>query len=269
MELQQITHIEVEINFYKNQATQNFLEIGKRLSEAKQLIPHGEWNKWLKDKVDFSDRTARRLIECYSRFGNRTLATDLTLTKMTELLSLPDELTQSFVDNNNVREMTKLELREAIKREKQANDEIQKLKNELSKKPKEVTVEPWDYEPLKKDLEDKEIALRKSNDRLEEERKRGDKFEKLVEQKEKEIEDLKKAYTSEEKKQVFNKQLSENVIVFLSEMKGFISRMGGLAWISDYINDLSNDEIIKVYQSLDTLDAWSNTVRNNMNAKGK
>ncbi|KUO78350.1 MAG: hypothetical protein APF81_02885 [Desulfosporosinus sp. BRH_c37] len=29
----------------------NAIEIGRRLKEAKGLLPHGEWGKWLKESV--------------------------------------------------------------------------------------------------------------------------------------------------------------------------------------------------------------------------
>ena len=47
--------IAAEINFYKEQTRKitllNCSEIGRRLREAKRLIPHGEWGNWLEDQV--------------------------------------------------------------------------------------------------------------------------------------------------------------------------------------------------------------------------
>ena len=39
-------------------ATGAAVEIGKRLKEAKSLVPYGEWGTWLKANVDYSERTA-------------------------------------------------------------------------------------------------------------------------------------------------------------------------------------------------------------------
>lgn len=34
------------------------VEIGRRLCEAKAVVPHGEWTSWLEEKVQFSQSTA-------------------------------------------------------------------------------------------------------------------------------------------------------------------------------------------------------------------
>ena len=37
-----------------NMALMYAIEIGRRLVEAKSVLPHGEWGDWLKNEVDFS-----------------------------------------------------------------------------------------------------------------------------------------------------------------------------------------------------------------------
>lgn len=117
-ELEILTH---EIIIYKNKTAQNFIEIGKRLKLAKTKLKHGEWLNWLRDKVEFSDITARRLIRVYEEFPNRSPATDLPLSKMFELLSLPTNKRDKFLKNNDVKNMTKRQLRQAVKAEKNAD----------------------------------------------------------------------------------------------------------------------------------------------------
>ena len=46
------------------------LEIGRRLIQAKAAVPHGCWGQWLKEKVDYSERTAQMLISTFERFGS-------------------------------------------------------------------------------------------------------------------------------------------------------------------------------------------------------
>lgn len=46
--------IEKEIITLKNQTAENIIQIGYKLIEAKEKLPHGEWGAWLENKVAFS-----------------------------------------------------------------------------------------------------------------------------------------------------------------------------------------------------------------------
>ncbi|MCO1604441.1 DUF3102 domain-containing protein [Desulfosporosinus nitroreducens] len=43
----------------------NAVEIGGCLMEAKELVPHGEWLKWLTESVSYSRCTASRLMKTF------------------------------------------------------------------------------------------------------------------------------------------------------------------------------------------------------------
>jgi len=45
------------------------IEIGRRLQEAKALVKHGEWGKWLEESVSYSQKTAERLVKLYEEYG--------------------------------------------------------------------------------------------------------------------------------------------------------------------------------------------------------
>ena len=47
------------------------IEIGRRLVEAKELVPHGGWGSWIKDKVHFSQSTANNFMQLYEEYGDR------------------------------------------------------------------------------------------------------------------------------------------------------------------------------------------------------
>ena len=46
----------------------------KRLKEAKDLLPHGECGKWLKESVSYSQRTAERLMQLCEEYVTKLLA---------------------------------------------------------------------------------------------------------------------------------------------------------------------------------------------------
>lgn len=56
-----------------NAARNSCFEIGKRLEEAKCLVPHGEWGKWLSENVDYSESTANNLMRIYREYGGEQI----------------------------------------------------------------------------------------------------------------------------------------------------------------------------------------------------
>ncbi|MEA5025596.1 hypothetical protein SDC9_22123 [bioreactor metagenome] len=129
--------IAAEINTINQQAEKILLisaiEIGKRLKEAKALVPHGEWGKWLGESVNYSQRTADKLMQLFNGYGHELLVSsdddgssnsppvaNLSYSKALILLGIPEEERERFVQDNDVVSMTKQELQEAVKEKKQA-----------------------------------------------------------------------------------------------------------------------------------------------------
>lgn len=118
-----ISVITDEILFYKVQAGRSFLEIGRRLNEAKAQLSHGEWLPWLKEKVDISERHAQNFMRLAREFSKSAEIADLGASKALQLLTLPDSERSEFVaekhtvdgQEKTVDEMTGQELAKAIK----------------------------------------------------------------------------------------------------------------------------------------------------------
>lgn len=104
------------------------LTIGRCLIEAKEVLPHGEWLPWLNEKVEFSERTARRFMQLSREWTNRSTLTDLGASKALALLALPPEEREQFMaqshevdgQEKSVVDMTSRELDKAIKDRKEA-----------------------------------------------------------------------------------------------------------------------------------------------------
>ncbi|MGG0888944.1 DUF3102 domain-containing protein [Cytobacillus horneckiae] len=143
--------IALEINNIKEQTQKIFLlnsiEIGKRLVEAKQLVSHGEWGKWLEDSVNYSQRTANNLMKIYEEYGQDTLAlkgelkdsqaiAKLNYTQAVALLSIPSDEREEFIEQHDLESMSTRELQQAIKEKKELEKKL-KISEENAKNEKE------------------------------------------------------------------------------------------------------------------------------------
>ena len=147
--------IAVEINSIKEQTMRivifNSIEIGRRLCEAKELVEHGEWGKWLEEKVNYSKSTANNLMNIFKEYGsdqlnllgdnvkNKTYE-KLTYSQAVQLLGIPSEEREDFIKKNEIENMTSRELKKAIQDLKKANEEkalAEKKMKELENKSKE------------------------------------------------------------------------------------------------------------------------------------
>ena len=87
-----------EIIEIKQRVSEDFMELGQRLCEAKELLPHGEWLPWLEEKVQFSERTAQKFMALAREYAaNPQLAADLGSEKAFALLALPESEREAFM----------------------------------------------------------------------------------------------------------------------------------------------------------------------------
>ena len=138
-----LARLATEINTIKIQTQaviQNAtLEIGRRLVQAKAAVPHGCWGQWLKEKVDYSERTAQMLISTFERFGSGQqnlfgqaadpeLVAQLSRSQMFALMSIKNEdECIAFMEEHkeDLPGMSKRELEQAIKERDQAKADIE------------------------------------------------------------------------------------------------------------------------------------------------
>lgn len=119
-EQRKLDELAESIRNFTFQVRDNIINIGQCFIEAKELVKHGEWVKWIKANTTFTRQTVYKFIQCTERFANVALAKRLNDTQMMELLALPKTQTEEFLkakedEGNPVEGMTKKELRSEIK----------------------------------------------------------------------------------------------------------------------------------------------------------
>ena len=151
------------------------IEIGKRLCEAKEMVPHGEWGNWLKTAVSFKQRTANNLMKIYEKYGaaqgelwgasaiSQTFA-NLTYSQAVALLAVPDEEREEFVEKNDAANMSTRELQEAIKARDEAEE---KLKEERKAAAERVRAAQRQAENVMEELDKLKDEVKNSKDKKE------------------------------------------------------------------------------------------------------
>lgn len=127
--------VTLEICTLQQQAKQMVLgyaiEIGRRLVEAKSMLPHGAWGNWLKNEVNYSHSTANNLMRIFEEYGasqqslfgseaNSQALGNLTYTKALQLIAIPEEEREAFVQENDVEHMSSRELQNIIRERDEA-----------------------------------------------------------------------------------------------------------------------------------------------------
>lgn len=165
------------------------IEIGRRLVEAKSMLPHGEWGEWLEKEVDFSQSKANDLMRFFKEYGaeqitifgatakSQTIA-NLPYTKALQLLSLPADEREKFVETEPVEDMSVRDLKEAIRERNEARKEAEEAKareEELAEKASQAEAATAEAEQARQVAEE----LRAKISALEEkERKTADELKK-------------------------------------------------------------------------------------------
>ena len=139
--------IENEIKYYwrKGQAAvlECVIEIGRRLCEAKGMIGHGGWGKWIEDNFEFSHSSANSFMKLYEEYGadqltifgavaeSQTFA-NLPYSKALQLLAIPREEHEEFAREVGAEDLSTRELKKAIDEKLAAEARARELEQDLA-----------------------------------------------------------------------------------------------------------------------------------------
>lgn len=114
------------------------IEIGRRLTEAKGMLEHGQWGTWLRDKVDFSQATATRYMRLFDEYADRqnslfgaetncAALQNLSVSNALRLLALPEEEREEFAAEHRVGELSAREMEQLMKQVTAERDKAREL----------------------------------------------------------------------------------------------------------------------------------------------
>ena len=139
--------IENEIKYYwrKGQAAalECMIEVGRRLCEAKGMIGHGGWGKWVETNFEFSHSSANSFMKLYEEYGadqltifgavaeSQTFA-NLPYSKALQLLAIPREEREEFAREVGAEDLSTRELKKAIDEKLAAEAHARELEQSLA-----------------------------------------------------------------------------------------------------------------------------------------
>lgn len=203
------------------------IEIGRRLTEAKEMLPHGQWGDWLKTEVEFSQSTAQNFMRIFAEYGDsqtslfgdaksQTLG-NLPYTHALKLLAVPAEEREEFIEEHHVDELSSRELEKLIRERDEAREAAAELEEEVASARQLLNVEFY----ARTKAEDK-LQAAKADWKAAEEAFRSE-VEKAKAEAEKRLADAAAAAESAKKAKEKLKQLQENPEVpaeVLEKLKG-------------------------------------------------
>ena len=165
------------------------IEIGRRLVEAKDILPHGEWGDWLRNEVEFSQSTANKHMKLFEKFGARQISllgaelnsetfTNLTYSQALKLISVPDEELEDFVKDNDIEHKSVREIERLVKERDAAAEkaaaaerELNEFLKEAEERKHELEKECQNTEELRNDIREMKQELEKAQNEAEEYRR--------------------------------------------------------------------------------------------------
>ena len=199
------------------------IEIGRLLFEAKSMVEPGGWGKYVEEELPFSHSWANNYMRLYkelggeqlSIFGNSQALMNLSPTKALELLVLPEQEREEFLETHDVESMSSRELHQAIKdleAEKEARqtaeDSVKKLLAELEDARVDAEGEADKVRAAESKLQQLEEAVQKRSEEMEDLRK---KFQEASRKEQDALKKLKQIQENPEIPDVVMEQLRQEV----------------------------------------------------------
>lgn len=288
-----LTTIETEIKSYQNIAGQSIFEIGRRLKHVKENdLAHGEFGKWL-EKVNISKDYSAKYIKVFDEFDNSNFATlrNIGISALHEIASLPKpertkEHTTAKGEVKTPDEMTVRELRELKKQLKQRDEQNAQLQSQVeqAQRSEEIAKKQLeDAESREPEVVEKEIVKEVVPDRINKQLENLKNDKKLLEQREKELSDLKRRFKEREQQPETNKyerdsnlteeeqiasirfQVETNLLALRDDANEFLDKAAHTPYREAAIARASQRTKNMMFDVVEEMEAWTRQMRNALN----
>lgn len=188
-----IPEIEADILAQKRTIGASIVFIGRALIEAKGQLSHGEWGRWLAERVEFSASSAENYMRIAREFEGDSALLSLPYSKVLALLPVPREERETFAKENGVEDKSVAQIRQLIRERDEARRKAQadaitasefrrrseeaerKIRELENRKPERVEVEvaPEDYKKVmaeRHEMEGRVLQAERERDAAYEER---------------------------------------------------------------------------------------------------
>lgn len=139
------------------------IEIGRRLTEAKKMLEHGQWLAYLKEQTEFSQPSASRLMRLYDEYGakqtslfgaelNYSTLNNLSISNALRLLAVPEDEREEFAAEHDVEHMSARELDELIKQRDEAEQRAARAEEQVQQAADGAAKADEQYQKAKQEL---------------------------------------------------------------------------------------------------------------------
>lgn len=278
-EIAVLDNLAMQAKTYIQNARMNLLQLGRVLAEAKPLVPHGEWENWVKTNTSMSKRAAEQYMQAYAEFGLNPQIAELGTTKTLKLLPLTEDEREKLLSENDVSSMSTRQLDEAIRKQKQEalKEARQEVQGELEKertariaaeqrakaaksRPPEVTKELSDK--LRSHKEQMERLTRENSILKQEIRERDEELEEQqadYNRAQEELLNIKSQVAKGDAERVPTDQLT--VDAFASAVRTFIGACARMPHMSATFSAMSQIDKNEYDELLRTVEAWAKDSR--------
>lgn len=139
------------------------IEIGRRLTEAKEMLEHGQWLAYLKEQTEFSRSSAGRLMTLYKKYGaaqtslfgaevNYPTLGNLSISNALRLLAVPEDEREEFAEKHDVEHMSAHELDELIKQRDEAKQRAARAEEQVQQAADGAAKADEQYQKAKQEL---------------------------------------------------------------------------------------------------------------------